>query len=583
MSCLAGFDIEDKAFEEMDVASALSAVAIELKDLNAEEKGACIAESIAFNLMAGAKKCPWRTHFGPMTTGEAEGKPFYIPDIARAAKGTTNYWEERTSQSRNPIMVARYADLAWDLREAMGEGRKNPDMARLAIDAYLGAISVQDELHHRLSAAARAMELAILLGDEERKTAARQALLSLHRDAVDSKQRWWFVYDLLIDNKNAGLNAEETSMLVGDMEKLLDLFSDPAPDKFNPHDVESIAKRLIKFHCRTKGQGELKRFHEATAKAFERFGTMGDGLLGSAVLGTSVAAYKAAGMPADAERVRLLLEQKCGEAQEQMVPIESKIEITKEEMDAYLSQVVVEDPGQTLANIAMDHLSKRGALLDMIERLAEEAPLASMIGRSLMAENRIVAKVGSVENDGLGRLLQQAAQCFQLSGIWLHHAFTTAIERHSLTPEDFVGWANRAGLYADVRLVREGIKAWFERDFIKAVHILVPQVEHGLRQIVAKIGKPVTKADRNVPGVSTAKNMGDILFDKEITDVVGPDLTLHLLALYTDPRGWNVRNEIAHGLLSADEISQNLAQWVVHTLLVFGLWEEIYAACAEKG
>src|SRR4051812_34614862 len=39
--------------------------------------------------------------------------------------------------STHPILRARYADLAWDMSRAIAEASPNPEMARVAIDAYI--------------------------------------------------------------------------------------------------------------------------------------------------------------------------------------------------------------------------------------------------------------------------------------------------------------------------------------------------------------------------------------------------------------------------------------------------------------
>jgi lysyl-tRNA synthetase class 1 len=54
---------------------------------------------------------------------------------------------------------------------------------------------------------------------------------------------------------------------------------------------------------------------------------------------------------------------------------------------------------------------------------------------------------------------------------------------------------------------------------------------------------------------------------------LGP--TLHFLALYADPRGLNLRNELAHGLMQRGAIDGHVAHLVLHTLLVLGLWKEL--------
>jgi Domain of unknown function (DUF4209) len=116
-----------------------------------------------------------------------------------------------------------------------------------------------------------------------------------------------------------------------------------------------------------------------------------------------------------------------------------------------------------------------------------------------------------------------------------------------------------------------------DADLVKAVHVLVPQVEKGLRSIVGHFGKPVTKPHSTVADVGVAIGMGDILYSEELTEALGPDITLYFLALYADPRGRNLRNRVARGLLTPEFCDGNLVLWLIHTLLVFGLWKELAA------
>jgi lysyl-tRNA synthetase class 1 len=122
------------------------------------------------------------------------------------------------------------------------------------------------------------------------------------------------------------------------------------------------------------------------------------------------------------------------------------------------------------------------------------------------------------------------------------------------------------------------VRAWYEGDLIKTVHVLIPQVECGLRGIVAKLGQPVTKAHPTVAGVGIAVGMGDILNADAVREALGPDLTLHFLALYSDPRGFNLRNTVAHGLVRQSAINTSLVRLLILTLLIFGVWKELAAA-----
>jgi lysyl-tRNA synthetase class 1 len=561
---------------ELDIAGILQEVGTKAKDLDSQAKDALWAETIAFNVMHYPEN-PWKTYFGPISTMEdANGKVYYSPDVAEAPVGTIAYWEKRAHESIHPILRARYADLVWDLGIVMGETRRNPQMAILAIDAYLTSIPLRTEMSYKFEAAGRALELAIFLKDTVKIEKSRKALLSLHAEAMTVGHHWWEAFDRLIDNKKANLTEAELKMLVSNLEDRLNEFSDTDPSKFNPHDVQHVAKRLIPYYEKINRPDDVKRLKTAVGKAFEYFGSLGDGMVGSYAMQTAFSSYRSAGLNGDSQRIRLAMEKKIGDARQQMASFSTTITITKNEMDEYLSTIVVKDLGQTLVNIVCDFLNNRRELEERVQKLSEDSPVMAMMPMAIMAEDRVVATIGSVETDPEGHLLRQATINLSLSNIWLHQALSKTIETHQLSPGHIVDWANRLGLFKETALLLEGVKAAFDKDFVKAIHILIPQIENGLRQIVASLGKPITKAyPRGVSGASIVLNMGDILNDPTITELLGRDLTLHLLALYADPRGRNLRNELAHGLMSAAEMDESTVEWLIHTLLIFGIWDEL--------
>ena len=319
----------------------------------------------------------------------------------------------------------------------------------------------------------------------------------------------------------------------------------------------------------------MKRLNTAIGQAFEHFASLGDAMLASAFLQTAVNAYRDAGLPEESKRVRILMEKKIRQSRDLMTSIGSEIKVTKEDMEAFLQAVVVDDIAATFVRIAAEFLPKRVSLEEEIRKLSEQAPLMARIPQTIMAENHIAAKVGSVDDDPFGRVIRQSTMHLGLSALWIQQALQRAIEVHDLVPEHFVGWANRLGLFDDVTLLIEGVAAWYQGDFVKAVHVLVPQIEQGLRSIAGKLGQPVTKPHSTVVGVSVAIGMGDILYKKELAEALGPDLSLYMLALYADPRGINLRNDLAHGLVKPVAINESLVRWLIHTLLLFGVWDAI--------
>ena len=159
--------------------------------------------------------------------------------------------------------------------------------------------------------------------------------------------------------------------------------------------------------------------------------------------------------------------------------------------------------------ITREFLLKRNQLEEQVEKTLKEAPLMAHITQMIMADNRVAAKIGSVGEDPFGRLFHQAKFAFQFATPWLAQAFRRLFEKHEVVPEHFVGWANRHGLFEDMGLLVEGIRAWVQTDQVKAAHVIIPQIERGLRKIADGLGVPVTRAHPTVSGTSVAIGMGE--------------------------------------------------------------------------
>ena len=507
------------------------------------------------------------------------GEKIYFPDISGTSIEVIQHWSNRAIQTNHPVLKARYADLVWELTPVLTNNRRDPAMARYAIQAYLSSAtdSVLRNPHDRFDVVLRALDLSCLLHDENRIKSAKELLLYLHRVAVEERNRmWWIAYDRLMYDKNAGLTKQEMADLADSLEDLVLHFGDTSdPTKFDPHELQDVAKRLIQHYVRLGETDEVRRLNAVIGQGFEHFASLGDAMLASSVLQTAVNAYHDAGMFEDNKRVRILMQKKIRESRTEMVEIKTEFTIPYDDLERFSAEIVNDDLGLTFAQLAFAFLPNKKVLEEQVRTELREAPVMAHIPQAIMADDHVAGKIGSVEDDPHGRLVQRTTQGINLSSIWMRESFKKLFSTHTVTPHHFAGWANRLGIFEDVSFLIEGFDAWFAGDMIKAVHILVPQAECGLRGIVSQLSYPVTKSHRTVSGVSVALTMGDVLYSNELTNALGPDLTLYLLAVFADPRGINLRNDVAHGLIKHDHIKDHLVHLLIHTFLVFGVWKEI--------
>ena len=578
------FNQKETPFTVREVHQALVGARRQLSDSIEADGLGTWAEVLAFALVEDTTGYgPWRTHFAPSGSATNDnGETFYFPDIAEANSEVLQHWASRARELSHPVLRARYADLVWEMTPVISGERRDVGMARHAIDAYLSSArgTIVLDLRDRFGAALRAFDLSCLTHDEERTACAKKLLLGLHREAVESrKDLWWLAYDRFSQDNFRHLDDEERTELIDSLEALVVHFGDTSDSaKFDPHDLEGCARRLIQHYRKLGQHADVQRLNVAIAQGFEHFAGLGDAMVASSVLQTAVNAYRDAGQSEDSNRVRVLMEDTIRQAGAEIEPVVTEFTISREDMDKFCAAVVDDDLVSTFVRLANEFLPNSQQLESEVRNMAETAPLLAHISQTIMADDHVAGSVGSVGDDHNGRIMQQAALQLRSSDVWLEQALKRLFATHEIAPEHFVGWANRHGIFRDVSFVLDGVRAWYSGDLFKALFVLVPQIESGLRGIVSQLGKPVTKAHSTVPGVGVALSMGDMLHRRELCEALGPDLTLYFQAHFADPRGINLRNDVAHGLIKREQVTERSVRLLIHTLLAFGIWREL----AEK-
>jgi lysyl-tRNA synthetase class 1 len=92
------------------------------------------------------------------------------------------------------------------------------------------------------------------------------------------------------------------------------------------------------------------------------------------------------------------------------------------------------------------------------------------------------------------------------------------------------------------------------------------------------MGIPPHKSVPRHPGITDVKNMNDALGDSRVQEVLTENLWRYLTVLYIDRRGLNLRNDLAHGLVSAEAFNQPIADSLFHSLLALSLMQKVKAA-----
>lgn len=142
---------------------------------------------------------------------------------------------------------------------------------------------------------------------------------------------------------------------------------------------------------------------------------------------------------------------------------------------------------------------------------------------------------------------------------------------HNLQLDDFITLARNSPIVPPNRAVLfgKGLYAGYCWDFVTALHILVPQVENLVRYHLKNAGEHTTTL---IDGISNEMGLSSLVNRGKMIPVFGEDTTFEIRAVFCDASGPNLRNELAHGLLSegACESAAGIYAWYFALRIVFG-------------
>ncbi len=232
----------------------------------------------------------------------------------------------------------------------------------------------------------------------------------------------------------------------------------------------------------------------------------------------------------------------------------------------------------------------RGASADelrqeVIQRMRKSPLQALFASSTLSRDGRVIAKRPGMSLSGELTEADEIAiraEMIRDHGIlmsivvqgYLLPALDILVLEHRLSEAAFIDLAFQSPIVPKDRvgLIGKALFAGYERDFITALHILIPQIEHMVRVHLKNSGAQTTNLDIN--GIENENGMSTLMDHPNAEKVFGKNITFELRALFCDASGPNLRNELAHGLLTEDNCNSIPAiySWWFALKLVFLAW-----------
>lgn len=139
---------------------------------------------------------------------------------------------------------------------------------------------------------------------------------------------------------------------------------------------------------------------------------------------------------------------------------------------------------------------------------------------------------------------------------WHNIVYIEAVKEiiESLNSEDIIDYIKDAKYIYEEQfgIIELAIKKYFEKDYISFVHLITPQIEAILRNILELNGELIYKYDSQKDGFNLI-TLGSILSNEHIKNTLDDNFIWYLKMFLVDSRALNLRNRICHGLCDFNE------------------------------
>jgi len=508
-----------------------------------------------------------------LTSNQGEELP--VPDLSAIEDLIVELWAIRADQWTTPTLKARYVDLLY----VYGPKRNRGVWFRQAIGAYCDAADAWEAKGlYSLAADAlvRASEITIR-GNTKGKQVAGPAI-----DRLEVALVRWSTLDL-----GAALDivkfyrAQPTlrSELPAGLDQLKEIISGKISEG-RPETVLPLVATMIDG-CKVLGDfSTMQAYQEVQARLLETLGEQSQSrshLVAAHWYRAAEGAYRSLGghgteimrlrrQAQDQSRLGIVHEFRAVSIHSSWPPLSFT---TEELLGKTPDDAVYMIAGQAL------RISDPSALQVQAEQLAISFPLMGSLGQQQFSlQGNLTARATS--EDEIARMyihrivvwaaLQDARETSQV--------VRDLIDAGHVKIDTVMAVMRGAPLLKgqDYRFFEAGLRQYWAQDYVAATHILVPRLEATLRGLLSLLRLATNRLDPD-RNVEFERALWDVLTTPELEAFLTPSVTHLYRVLLADPTGYNLRNRIAHGLISYEESDASVATLVVLLLLHLAVYE----------
>lgn len=574
---LTSFDVNRKGFFFDDVTLALRNVDDDSKKLEHYQY-----ELLAFDLRPNSdnKDNPYgQYYYGPFYISSGEkGDTIVTPPFSAITSDAIAYWEKRSYIAENPLLKMRYAGLVFVFKKNISGEKVDGIVYRTYVDSMLNVCNGDYAEHPTITVDILERVFEITMGQESYLSCVKQAYRAFEsRHNSDNCIRFWASQFLLMLEHPKSFTQEEVNSLVkAHNERLTRLTTPDDNGNLNPWNVEKQATLLARYYSSIHQVQNLERVLKSIETAFLSQKERIAGIQMMANLETLHQQYRQYGFEDNAKNLAVHIEEAGKSASKNMQLIQSSYKVSIQEYQDRANELFgigQQTDSDRWANF-ITYFIPRGELME--QKLKEQNhrhPFLKYFGAIHLLDHkgRPMSQIGTYDVDPEGQLIHYMSLNLQIESFFLSIAIECmkncgAIEKNKLIDE----LISKSSLFESDRfsIIEEALYFYFLGNYSVFCHLIIPQIENAIRNLVEIYRLPVIKA-QNKKGYQLY-TLDDLLRTSCITEQFCEDGAFYLRLVLTDQRALNLRNLLCHGIYPPNHFGESAANRLFHVLMMVG-------------
>ena len=574
------YDVKErKRFAAQDITAAIN----QLPEDNPEVE-LCRYEALAFAFVGTNRENEWGTYYGHQFTfvRKDTGEEVYSPDISQVTPEIISYWEERAANAVNPLLKMRYTGLVLDFKKRVTG--KQPDYKTIKLANVEAIIEVvegdyADHEYIALEYADRALKLASGFKNKE----LLKRVVKTYYDAHNrfGKEKWWrHIFHAMINYPNAF--AQYKDEIVNENLERLNSIEQKAlqeggrTDKF-AHDMVSQVEILCEYYHSIGEDEKIEGLLDRLLTVIKLPIPVRGGMWGHGMLEQMQNRYRKYGLDSKANCLFGELTELGKKSLEEMHRTEQSYTLKRSEIESFLKDVMRGNHDDRIKRYIIEYMPARELEIKKKKEFAKEAPLEDMISTVLFdGSGNTTKRLGAGKKGEEQKLHFFMYKSIMIESIFMHIHMEELKKEKDVTVETLMKMFDDSPLVTNKNrsLIERGFEAYLNDDHVVCCHILIPQIEAMVRNLVYLNGGEIIHQGED-PTTGSEYNSLESLLDSDVAKkVMKEDMITYFKVLFVSPAGWNLRNLFCHGLLSSGSFNSDMSDRLVHAMMILSYFKK---------